>query len=179
MEWFGSRGGYTIMFPRTMVRWGLGLAMVLLSAGSAYGGEYQLDTWQFTPSADTEYKVDIYGVRSPTPSKPYETWVLLHDDHLCSCTGYVPEFGYYRWHLTVGGHSPGIVGVCGNVYCRTNSCDWKSVGQIAGQSQPGLLESDTGEDAVASTAGPADAMESVVMGDWLPMRLVTLAEHSR
>ena len=167
------------MFPRTMVQWGFGLAAVLLATGVAYGAEYQFDSWQFTLSADTEYKVDLYGVRSPTLSHPNPTWVLLQDDHPCAYAGDVPEFGYHRWHLTVGVNSPDIVAAYGNVYCRTNGCAWQDVGQIVGQSGPGLMKSGSGEYEVAQAAGSRPAMESVVMGDWLPMRLVSLAEISR
>ena len=165
MEWFGSRGGYTIMFPRTMVRWGFGLAVVLLATSSAYGGEYQFDTWHFTPSADTEYKVDIYGVRPPTLSTPYETWVLLHDDHSFRSAGYVPEFDSHRWHLTLNVHHPDMVAAYGNVYSRTNGCAWQAVGQISGQFQPGLMGEDAGRDGFASTTEPAQEVLSVALED--------------
>ncbi len=134
-----------------MVQWGLGLVVVVCGAGFASAGEYQFDTWQFTPSADTEYKVDIYGVRPHTLSHPYPIWVLLQDDRPCSYAGYVPEFGTHRWRLTVGVNHPDIVAAYGNVYCRTHGCAWQAVERIAGQSGPGQLGRGTGEDEVAST----------------------------
>lgn len=152
------------MYPRTMVRWGFGLAVVLLATGFTFGAEYQFDNWQFTPSADTEYKVDIYGVLPPTLSKPYPTWVLLQDDRPCTYAGYVPEFGTHRWHLTVGVNNPDIIAAYGNVYCRTNRCAWQAVGQIAGQSGPELLGSGTGEDEAARAAEPVGALSSVAVG---------------
>ena len=134
-----------------MVQWGLGLLLVVCGAGFAQAGEYQFDIWQFTPSADTEYKVDIYGVRPPTLSNPYPTWVLMQDDRPCSYAGYVPEFDTHRWHLTVGVNHPDIVAVYGNVSCRTNGCTWQAVGLIPGQSGPRLPGNGTGGDEVAST----------------------------
>ena len=105
--------------------------------------------------------------------------MLLHDDHCCDYAGDVLEFGYHRWHLTLSVHHPDMIAAYGNVYCRTNGCAWQTAGQISGQSPPGLLGEDACRDEVASTAESADAMESVVMGDWLPMRLVSLAERPR
>ena len=151
-----------------MVQWGLGLAVVVLSAGSAHAGDFQIDAWQFTPSADTEYKVDIYGVRPPTLAKPYPTWVLLHDDHPCAYAGNVPEFGCHRWHLAVGVHRPDMVAAYGNVYCRTNGSAWQSVGQISGQSQPGLMGEDAGRDEVASATAPPVTLSPVAVVDQCP-----------
>ena len=154
------------MSPGTILKWGLAVT-ALLSSSAALGAEFQFETWQFTPSADTEYKGDIFGVRPPTLSKPYPTWVLLQDDRPCAYAGYVPEFGCHRWHLTVGVNSPDIVAAYGNVYCRTNSCAWQAVGEIAGQSGPGLKGSGTGQDEVASTADPVCAV-SVAVGEPIP-----------
>lgn len=153
------------MSLRTWIRWGIGLAAYALSSGPAYAEDYLLDTWQFTPCLDTEYKVDIYGVRSPTPAKPYETWVLLHDDHPYKYAGYVPEFGYHRWHVNLALNEPGLVGLVGNVSCRTNTFDWQAVQQVSGQSIPGWMDSAPGVNEVASTSDSESALSSVAVGD--------------